>query len=364
MPTLDHTSVRFDPPAPAERWPTVSRVALAFVVAWVPLTLLALLTGWRGSWGVPEETGPMLSDFVRYGSAVSGPLLPQLVLLAAAPLAARAGRIGAAATAVLGILGLVIAFNGVASALTHAEHAPQAATAVAGGIFAVFGVVLVASAWMRLTGRSTALRLLRGAGVVAVAIAVASTATAPPAAESSARSLAAKGKCKGKGQAKKGKKCKRKRTPPPGPQASPPSGQAPPPAPPPAPVVRATLNWSHIAGENADIDLVMFDEEGSTTFGDYADIPDTFHTGDAAGPTGQEQVLDRRSPSSRQFSYGVCAYEIEGHVPVVDFSVLLRRADGSTSTVRGRLNPRSAVEVVPPGGYEIDPDDDDAWCAG
>lgn len=94
-----------------------------------------------------------LADFIRYGSAVSGPLLPQLILVALAFLARRESRLGLVGTGALGVMGLLIGFNGCASAFSNSESAPQAVATVAGLVLAALGILISVLAARRLLGR-------------------------------------------------------------------------------------------------------------------------------------------------------------------------------------------------------------------
>lgn len=128
-------------------WPPVSRLALAFVSLWVPLLVLALATGWHDSGGAAPAAGDsLLVEYVVNGSAISGPLSAQLILLALAVAARRTGRVGVVATAALGLMGALIAFQGGASALADHQHAPQAVGSIAGLGFFAFGIALLATA--------------------------------------------------------------------------------------------------------------------------------------------------------------------------------------------------------------------------
>jgi hypothetical protein len=120
----------------------VARAALAFVALQVPLTLIALAFEWRGTWGTPEEPGPMLEDFLKYGSGISGPLPPQLILLALAFGVSCGGRLGTVAAGGIGVMGLLIAFNGVMAGFSDATYTPRAALVAASVLFASFGVAL------------------------------------------------------------------------------------------------------------------------------------------------------------------------------------------------------------------------------
>src|ERR671923_2003895 len=122
MSAIDHAAVRVTPPSAAEApgLRPVARAALAFVALQVPLTLIALAFEWRGTWGTPEEPGPMLEDFLKYGSGVSGPLPPQLILLTLVLGVSRGGRLGRVAASGIGVMGLLIAFNGVMSGFSDA----------------------------------------------------------------------------------------------------------------------------------------------------------------------------------------------------------------------------------------------------
>jgi hypothetical protein len=166
MSAIDHAAVRVkrsdaeDAPgrralpeeAPVSRpsLPGEALAALAFVVLWLPLTAIALAFEWRGSWATPDDAGPLLRDFLQYGSAISGPLPPQLVLVALALGAQRRGRLGCIASGGIGVVGLLIAFNGVMSATSDAHYAPQAAQTLAGLGLGAIGAAMTVLAVRRL----------------------------------------------------------------------------------------------------------------------------------------------------------------------------------------------------------------------
>jgi hypothetical protein len=145
MSAIDHTAARLpvEPVTATSRpWPTVSLVAFAFVAMQIPLTLVALAFEWRGTWGTPDEHGPILEDFLRYGSGISGPLSPQLILLALALGARREGRIGRLAGAGFAVMGALIAFNGTMGGVSDATWTPRAALVAAAVFFVSSGVLL------------------------------------------------------------------------------------------------------------------------------------------------------------------------------------------------------------------------------
>lgn len=135
-------------PAGRPGWPTVSRLAFAFVSLWIPLLLLALATGWSDNG--TDEGASRLTAYVLEGSAVSGPLSAQLILLALAFGARRSGRVGLVATALLGLMGAAIAFQGAASGLADHEQTPQVVGSIAGFGFFAFGTALIAASAGRL----------------------------------------------------------------------------------------------------------------------------------------------------------------------------------------------------------------------
>ena len=143
-----------DPAATRRRWPAASRAALAFAAAQVPLTLIALSLEWRGTWGVPEEHGPLLADFLRYGSGISGPLAPQLILIALAFGARQDGRLGRLAGGGIAVMGALIAFNGTMSGFADATWTPRAALVAAAVLFASAGVALIVTGVRRVARKS------------------------------------------------------------------------------------------------------------------------------------------------------------------------------------------------------------------
>jgi hypothetical protein len=159
MSALDHAAVEVPGPALAARRHrsprlTPARAAVAFAVAQLPLAVVAIALEWRGSWAVPEEPGPIVADVLQSGSAISGPLLPQVIFALLALVATRArGRWNVVATAGIGVMGLLVTFNGAMSGLTEAEHAPQAAAAAAAVGFVAAGLTLVGLSARDLTRR-------------------------------------------------------------------------------------------------------------------------------------------------------------------------------------------------------------------
>jgi hypothetical protein len=145
MSAIDHAAahLRVEPRAERRPWPAASRAALAFAAAQIPLTLIALVLEWRGTWGVPDEHGPLLEDFLRYGSGISGPLAPQLILLVLAFGARRDGRLGRVAGGGIGVMGLLIAFNGLMAGFSDATWTPRAALVAAAVFFGSAGVALI-----------------------------------------------------------------------------------------------------------------------------------------------------------------------------------------------------------------------------
>jgi hypothetical protein len=145
MSAIDHAAARLpvDPATSRRPWPAVSLAAFAFVAMQVPLTLIALAFELRGTWGTPDEHGALLADFLRYGSGISGPLMPQLILLVLAFGARRDGRVGRLAGAGFVVMGALITFNGVMGGFAEDTYTPRAALVAAAVFFASAGVALI-----------------------------------------------------------------------------------------------------------------------------------------------------------------------------------------------------------------------------
>jgi hypothetical protein len=124
-------------------WPAPVRVVLVFVSLWVPLVLLALATGWRDGGMPAEEPDSLLIEVVLYGSAVSGPLTAQLILVVLAAGACRRGRLGVVATAGLALMGAAITYQGTLATIGEHAHAPAAVGTIAGLGFVTVGVSLL-----------------------------------------------------------------------------------------------------------------------------------------------------------------------------------------------------------------------------
>ena len=149
MSAIDHASVQV-PPALAvkgqsrRRLTPPVRVALAFVAAQVPLALAAIALEWRDSGAASTDPGPIVGDVLAKGSAISGPLGAQLIILTLVVLATRTHRtVRLAGTAGLGIFGVLIVINGARSALADHIYAPQAVGVVAGIGFVLAGLTFI-----------------------------------------------------------------------------------------------------------------------------------------------------------------------------------------------------------------------------
>jgi hypothetical protein len=142
---LDHAAVRIEAPAPPRR--RLNRAAIAavgFALLQLPLTAIALAFEWRSS-HQGDGTGPMLEDFAINGSAISGPLLPQIILLTLAALTLRRGLLGRIATAGIGVMGVLVTINGILEGLSDPVRAPQWVLYATAAVFAGLGIGLIAA---------------------------------------------------------------------------------------------------------------------------------------------------------------------------------------------------------------------------
>jgi hypothetical protein len=117
--------------------------------------LVAIAFEWRTTWGTSDEAGPVLLDFLAYGSAVSGPLAPQLVLVVLAALARRGGARRIVGNIGIGIVGLLVTFNGLIEALSDSVWTPRPVHLISGLLFVCLGSALTASALHELTSHHT-----------------------------------------------------------------------------------------------------------------------------------------------------------------------------------------------------------------
>jgi hypothetical protein len=95
-----------------------------------------------------------------------------------------------------------------------------------------------------------------------------------------------------------------------------------------SPLIRATLTWSN-GGENADMDLFVFDGNGGVAGAGSDTIPLSSMTPDFSGPAGYETFTDGLfTPQSvRDLSFGVC-YARGAPVPT-NFTLTYVTADGA-----------------------------------
>jgi hypothetical protein len=150
MSVLDHAATRLpaEPAAPEIRRTkprvTPARAAIAFAAAQAPLVALAYALGWRGEWTASGEPAANLADYILDGSAISGPLTPQLIFLTLAFLASRRGRAALLGAAGIGVMGVLVTINGVMTATSDASDAPRAALVAAAVGFTAAGLSFVA----------------------------------------------------------------------------------------------------------------------------------------------------------------------------------------------------------------------------
>jgi hypothetical protein len=150
MSVLDHAATRLpaEPATPqiTRRTPRVTpaRAAIAFAAAQAPLVALAYALGWRGDWTAANEPAANLADYILDGSAISGPLMPQLIFLTLAFLASRRGRAALVGAAGIGVMGVLVTINGSLAATSDATDAPRAALIAAGIGFTTAGLTFIA----------------------------------------------------------------------------------------------------------------------------------------------------------------------------------------------------------------------------
>jgi hypothetical protein len=166
----------------------------------------------------------------------------------------------------------------------------------------------------------------------------------------------AKKKCKKKkhrsASSAKKKKCKKK-----GPVVAPPV-VTPPQATPPTPTLRASLSFDDSA---ADFDLYVWDASGNLAAYFGNDIPNSETTSDSPSP---EQFLDRESPSTREFTYGVCLYDDfdgdSGTATAADYT-LNAPGDSPPFTDSDTLSGTGDWALYI-GSFDPDPGDTGDWC--
>jgi hypothetical protein len=142
---LDHAAVRIEAPAPPRRRPNrAALAAVGFALLQLPLTAIALAFEWRsGHQG--DGTDPILQDFALNGSAISGPLMPQIILVVLAALTLCRGIVRRIATAGIGVMGVLVIINGIAEGLSDPVSAPQWVLYATGAVFAGLGLGLIAA---------------------------------------------------------------------------------------------------------------------------------------------------------------------------------------------------------------------------
>lgn len=135
-------------------------VALVLIVSSVVGYLLALAFQWPTQFVLGEEpdTEVTLEDLVT-GTVTSIPLIPLLVLVAAALLARSRRWWGVAATVVLTLLGGVFMVGGLGEISTDNAEVPRAVLVVAGVFYLVLGAVLVLTGLHALVHRARGRRV-------------------------------------------------------------------------------------------------------------------------------------------------------------------------------------------------------------
>jgi hypothetical protein len=173
------------------------------------------------------------------------------------------------------------------------------------------------------------------------------------------QAVAAKKHCKKKGKksaAVAKKKCRKKH-----PNFVAPPTIAPPATPSTPPTPKATLRASLSFDVTSDLDLYVWDAAGNLAAFDVNDIPDSDTTSNSPSP---EQFFDHRSPSTRDFTYGVCAYSDGDGDAGTDTEVeytLDAPGDSPPFTDESTLT-GSGDWALYVGPYDPDPLDSGDWC--
>jgi hypothetical protein len=129
---------------------------------------------------------------------------------------------------------------------------------------------------------------------------------------------------------------------------------------PPAPVEteRARITWDT---DDTDVDLHIWDQEGHHAwYGETDGIPDSFLLQDIINGYGPEIFYDRRTPSRRQLTFGLCYYSDHENGPS-NVTATLIDPDGTRRTsVHHLAESKDSVLLgsSPPGGYVPPP----GWC--
>lgn len=133
----------------------VFTVAVVLIASSVIGFLLALVFQWPSEFVLGEEPDSevALEDLVT-GTVTSIPLLPLLVLVAAALLVRSRRWWGAVATLVLTLLGGVFVIGGLGEITTEKAEVPRAVLVVAGAFYVVLGAALVLSGLNALVQRA------------------------------------------------------------------------------------------------------------------------------------------------------------------------------------------------------------------
>jgi hypothetical protein len=175
----------------------------------------------------------------------------------------------------------------------------------------------------------------------------------------SGHAVTAKKKCKKKSKksadAAKKKKCKKKKK-----QTVVPPVVAPPVTPPATGhTLRASLSFNDVTTQ-ADLDLYVWDADGNLAYFDGNTIPDSETTSNTDSP---EEFFDLRLPSTRDFTYGVCAYS-DGSDELTDTAVdytLDAPGDSPPFSDNGTLHGTGDTALYV-GPYDPDPGNTGNWC--
>lgn len=134
------------------------RTALAVFVLQVLATLAAIAFDWRTCFQASAAHEPVSNAFAASGSAISAPVMPLALLVAAGLLSRRNGRWGGAGAVGTCLVAALLAFGAVGEALSHpSSHTPEAVLVFSGAFGLAQAAALVIAALATRRARSARL---------------------------------------------------------------------------------------------------------------------------------------------------------------------------------------------------------------
>lgn len=139
-----HTTQPAGPLTRLRSAPLSARAAFALLPLTVLTAVVAMVSDWRGAFTLDPNQGSVADDWALNGCAISMPVAPLVVALAAALLATRADRWRILGFVLIALVGLVTVFGAIGELTSEPTvHTPQIVLWIASPVHAAIGLALI-----------------------------------------------------------------------------------------------------------------------------------------------------------------------------------------------------------------------------